>query len=337
MIRSLSLSQSLAVPVLAVMALAMALTGCDSLANIAYDTGLRAETSRARLAGHTLTVPARTDDAAITWHYLASQGFHSDRDDDERPVVLLLHGFGADSSNWLRMVIELKHDVDFVVPDLPGHGASGGDIDTDYRLARQAQRLLSLMSRLDVAQFHVVGNSMGGAIGLEMARLAPESVLTLGLINSAGITLQTPEFSALLSEGEENPLIPRDVAGFRETLTWAMAEPPWLPGFFVRIMGEKKAANAARMDKVWADLGEDPAMARGAELAAISTPALVIWGDQDRLLSNDNAAQFVEYLPHSQKLMLAGIGHAPMVEAPRETARALRAFWREQASAADHN
>ncbi|MCH8542821.1 MAG: alpha/beta hydrolase [Alcanivorax sp.] len=325
--------RSLLIPILAV----MALSGCDSLANIAYDTGLRAETSRARLAGHTLTLPARTDDAAMAWHYLASKGFHSDRDDGERPVVLLLHGFGADSSNWLRMVIELKHDADFVVPDLPGHGASGGDTSTDYRLAMQARRLLSLMSALDVEQFDVVGNSMGGAISLEMARLAPERVRTLGLINAAGITLQTPEFAALIKYGEDNPLIPRDVADFRETLTWAMAEPPWLPDFFVRIMGEKKAANAARMDKVWADLDEDPAMARGAALADISTPALVIWGDQDRLLSNDNAARFVEYLPHSQKLMLAGIGHAPMVEAPRDTAMALRAFWRQQQRNADRN
>ena len=308
------------------------LSGCDNLAQIAYDTGLRAETSRARLAGHTLAIPARTDDAAMAWHYLASEGFHSNRDTDERPVVLLVHGFGADSSNWLRMVIELKHDFLFVVPDLPGHGASGGDTDTDYRLEAQAQRLLRLMSALDVEQFHVAGNSMGGAISLEMARLAPGRVRTLGLINAAGITLQTPELLARLDEGG-NPLIPRDVAGFQDMLEWAMAEPPWLPGFFVRVMGEKKAANAARMEKVWADLGEDPAMARGeddgAVLASINNPALVIWGDQDRLLSNENADRFVEYLPNSRKIMLPGIGHAPMVEAPRDTATALGDFWHQ--------
>ncbi|MBZ2187961.1 alpha/beta fold hydrolase [Alcanivorax sp. JB21] len=316
------------------------LSGCGNLAQIAYDTGLRAETSRAQLAGHTLTLPARTDDAAVDWHYLATKGFHSNRDTDQRPVVLLVHGFGADSSNWLRMIIELKHDFLFVVPDLPGHGASSGDTDTDYRLEAQARRLLSLMSALDVEAFHVAGNSMGGAISLEMARLAPTRVRTLGLVNAAGLTLQTPEFLALISDGG-NPLIPRDVADFRETLKWAMAEPPWLPDFFVRVMGEKKAANAARMDKVWADLGEDPAMARGeddgAVLASINNPALVIWGDQDRLLSNENADRFIEYLPNSRKIMLPGIGHAPMVEAPRDTAMALGAFWLQQEGLAEES
>jgi len=96
-------------------------------------------------------------------------------------------------------------------------------------------------------------------------------------------------------------------------------------------MGQKKAANAEVAEKVWGDLLDDPGM--GLEdknvLPTIQTPTLVLWGREDRLLGVDNVDAFLEELPQSRAVILDGIGHVPMAEAPGKSADAFRAFWRE--------
>ena len=159
------------------------LSACDNAAQWAYQNGLEFEISRAGLQEETIT----TDDG-IQWHLLVSESSTS------APPVLLIHGFGADASNWVRFAGNLEEEFYFVVPDLPGHGDSTRDLGLDYTMKAQAKRLLTLMDTLQIEQFHVAGNSMGGAITLEMARQAPQRVLSMGLVDSAGLTRQTPEF-----------------------------------------------------------------------------------------------------------------------------------------------
>jgi|GEM_PF-6858303 len=91
------------------------LNGCEDAARWAYDNGLSMEKSRAGLEDQTLT----TADG-IEWHLLASEQNSNDTTDKE--AVLLIHGFSADSSNWIRFANELEGDFFFVIPDLPGHG-----------------------------------------------------------------------------------------------------------------------------------------------------------------------------------------------------------------------
>jgi len=293
------------------------LAGCDNMARWAYDTAISAETARAGLAEHTLT----TADG-IDWHYLRSE------DAAGKPVVLLVHGFGADSSNWVRMVNELEGQYDFVVPDLPGHGASSREADRDYRIDTQAARLLTLMSALEIDQFHMAGNSMGGHITLATARLAPQRVVSMGLIDAAGITLRTPEFAELSDRSPEtNPLIARSPEDMFTVMDWAMADPPYMPDFFVEVMGEKKAANAATADKVWNDLQGESAQPAGPYLESLTTPALILWGAKDRLLGLDNAEIFHEKLPVNELVVFDDIGHVPMAEAPARTADVYDGFW----------
>ncbi|WP_235901834.1 alpha/beta fold hydrolase [Alcanivorax sediminis] len=296
------------------------LAGCDDAAKRAYEMGINFEKSRAGLQDKAL----ETDDG-IRWHLLTSEG------EINKPVVLLIHGFGGDSGNWLRFVSELDGDFYFVVPDLPGHGDSTRGLDLNYRMAAQSRRLLTLMDTLGVDTFHVAGNSMGGAISISMARQAPQRVLSMGLINSAGLTRQTPEFKTLLENSASNPLIPRTPDDFTTTLEWAMEEPPYMPEFFVDIMGQEKARNSAVAQHIFEQLDEDPGMnlEGTGKLASVSTPTLVVWGQKDRLLGLDNVKTFLEELPHARSAILDDIGHVPMAEAPGKTADLFRTFWQE--------
>ncbi|MCK0152595.1 alpha/beta fold hydrolase [Alcanivorax sp. S6407] len=296
------------------------LSGCDDAAMRVYDMGLDLEKSRAGLTAQQL----QTEDG-IEWHVLRSEG------EIDKPVVLLIHGFGGDAGNWLRFVSELKDDFYFVVPDLPGHGQTTRDITLNYRMAAQSLRLLKLMDALDISTFHAAGNSMGGAITLDLARRAPQRVMSMGLIDSAGLTRQTPEFRALMDDTETNPLIPRTADDFTTTLEWAMEKPPYMPEFFIDIMGQKKADNSAVAHTIFEQLGSDPGMnlEGTGKLAGISTPALVVWGQKDRLLGLDNVKVFLEELPNARSAILDDIGHVPMAEAPDKTADLFRTFWLE--------
>ena len=298
--------------------LSLLVTGCSDVSHWAYQKGVEFEQRRAGLDEVRLTA------GDINWHVLDS-GVQ-----DNQPTVLLIHGFGADSSNWVRFVQQLKGDYRFIVPDLPGHGQSTRTPDLNYQMALQAERLLALMDTLEIEQFHAVGSSMGGAITLALADRAPERVLSMGLMNAAGLDRRTEEFDAVLDAAAgDNPLIPQTADDFADTLAWAMHKPPYLPGFFIRVMGEAKAANAPTAYKIWADMQNDPYMhLDGSErLANLNQPTLIMWGEHDRLLGVDNVAPFQQQLSNSTSVVFDDLGHLPMAEDPKRSAAAFAYFW----------
>ncbi|WP_248802802.1 acetoin dehydrogenase dihydrolipoyllysine-residue acetyltransferase subunit [Pseudomonas sp. MWU13-2100] len=100
--------------------------------------------------------------------------------------LLLVHGFGGDLNNWLFNHEALAAGRRVIALDLPGHGESSkqlqrGDLD------ELSGVLLALLDHLQIPVVHLVGHSMGGAISLNTARLAPQRVRSLTLIGSAGL------------------------------------------------------------------------------------------------------------------------------------------------------
>ncbi|MBL7248910.1 alpha/beta fold hydrolase [Alloalcanivorax sp. C16-2] len=295
------------------------LAGCDTTRHWAYDQGMAFEKWRAGLDDRHV----ETKDG-LNWHVLTSNG------DRDAPVVVLIHGFGADARNWIHFANQVEGDYYLVIPDLPGHGqTTPRTTDMDYDISTQAERLFTLLDTLDVDRFHVAGNSMGGAIAIEMARRQPDRLLSLGLVDSAGLTLQTAEFLNAQEQADRNPLIPHSAEEFHTTLDWASERSVGIPDFAITLMGEEKAANADVAEKVWRDINLDPAMrlkGRGV-LPRVKTPTLILWGREDRLLSLDNVRVFEQELPDARAVVLDGVGHVPMAEAPEESAEAFRQFW----------
>ena len=255
------------------------LSGCDDMAKWAYNAGLSAEKSRAGLIDKNIT----TSDG-IDWVYLESENT------EDLPVVMLIHGFGADSSNWVRFVNELEGEYHFVVPDLPGHGETTRNTQLDYNVTMQAARIVTLADALGIEKFHVLA----------------------------------------LIEGNGNPLIPHKAEDMFVTMDWAMADAPWMPDFFVTQMGKIKAENADVAEKVHADVNGK--MELRDRLKEIQTPTLIVWGKEDRLLGVDNVPVFDKEIPNSKAVILDGIGHLPMAEAPGKTPDIFRAFWKDVAA-----
>jgi 3-oxoadipate enol-lactonase len=97
--------------------------------------------------------------------------------------LLLIHGLGCSGADWAFQVAILEGRFRVIVPNLPGSGHSAPPRD-EYTIAGFASALWKLMDHLQIVQTNIVGFSLGGAVGLEMATLRPTCVPRLGLINS---------------------------------------------------------------------------------------------------------------------------------------------------------
>ncbi|WP_083411981.1 alpha/beta fold hydrolase [Janthinobacterium sp. 1_2014MBL_MicDiv] len=104
-------------------------------------------------------------------------------DPAQQAPVFLLHGLGSCAEDWRAQIDALGATRRVIVPDLRGHGRSpapGGD----WQIGDFANDVFNLMDQLDVPRAHIVGFSLGGMVGLEMANRAPGRVASLCLINS---------------------------------------------------------------------------------------------------------------------------------------------------------
>src|SRR3990167_1966874 len=144
-------------------------------------------------------------------------------------TILMVHGFAANKDNWLRFARHLSQDYRVIALDLPGFGASDKPAGS-YDVGTQTERLASVVQALQIDKLHLIGNSMGGHISALYAARYPDQVLSLALLDNAGITSPQPsELMQRLQRGEPNPLVVRQPEDFQRLLEFVFVQPPYLP------------------------------------------------------------------------------------------------------------
>ena len=244
----------------------------------------------------------------------------------EGDTLVLIHGFGANKDNWTRLAKEFKGEFNVYAIDLPGHGDSSKPLDIGYRFEDQVSYLNQVLAELGVKQFHMMGNSMGGAITALYAATHPDQIQTAVLFDPAGIFEYESELVDRVLDGD-NPLIPKKKGDFDKLLDFALEKRPFVPWPIFDVMEEKAIANREVNEVIFAairDTGFEPDF-RDA-ITRIEAPVLVVWGKLDRVIDYRNADVFVDAIPNARKVLLDDIGHAPMVETPAESARLFREF-----------
>jgi pimeloyl-ACP methyl ester carboxylesterase len=146
-----------------------------------------------------------------------------------------------------------------------------------------------------------------------------------GLVLVASVGRDVHEGGAL-SWVEHNPLIPReaDIDRFMELV---LERPPPVGKAVIRHVITQRARRAEALQRLFRGFvlaGGDAGVPR--ELAGILAPALVIHGEQDRIIDKKTAEDLVLALPRGELVVMRGVGHAPQLEAPRHTARLVEAF-----------
>lgn len=240
-------------------------------------------------------------------------------------TLLLVHGFGADKDNWLRFARYFTERYHVIALDLPGFGDSSRP-HASYDAGTQAERLAAFITALDTGPLHLVGHSMGGHISALYAARYPQQIRSLALLDTSGI--QAPrksEFISLLESGAPNPLLVQAPEDFERLLNFVFVEPPALPQGVKHYLAERAIANSAHYQAVLEQL-VTRYIPLEPELANVTAPTLVLWGDQDRVLDVSSITVLKPLLKHSSVVIMKACGHAPMIERPAETAAHYQAF-----------
>lgn len=239
--------------------------------------------------------------------------------------VVLVHGFGASSDNWNRMAGRLTKKYRVIAPDMPGWGQSTRIDSTSYAYPQQVERLHQFVGALGLKRFHLIGHSMGGFISSAYAARYPQEVITLGLIAPHGMAEPEPsELARSVAQGD-NWLVARNVPEFNRLLDNVFAKRPYLPKSVLKLFAEYAIRGSAKSARIFDEMQtNDPPLAE--RLPHIEAAALIVWGDQDRVLHVSSAELFRQGIRNSELLVIPGSGHMPLIENARQCATAWLEF-----------
>lgn len=245
--------------------------------------------------------------------------FYLDNEAKGGRTILLIHGFGDSSMTWVQFARRLRDNgFRIIAPDLLGFGQSPRPPQADYRFAAQAGRMFALMQQLGIESFHVAGNSMGGGVAGEMAVEQPKKILSLTLIDAAGVHYKPADLDRALLNGR-NMLVLKTPQDFEAMLDMVFTNRPPSPRPVLDYLAERAIKDAPLHEKILRDALFEDVNFLLLKMEAITAPTLILWGEKDRVLSPENAKVFNRFIKGSQVVVMPGLGHAPQVEAPYES------------------
>lgn len=265
---------------------------------------------------------------------------------DATPAVYV-HGLSGSGTNWTDLAAQLSPHAPGLAVDLPGFGRSRPLASRDYSPAAHADALLCFLAGQG-RPVHLLGNSMGGAIGVVVAARRPELVKSLTLLAPAmpdrrpdPRRVSDPRFFLAAVPG----LRRRAIRSMIETTPRERVEQMLRlcygdPGSVAehRIL-EAISEGEVRARQSWANdalLRTTKGMIGGwfagpslwTAAARVTSPTLVVWGGRDRLVSPRLAVRTTATLPEGRLLALPEVGHVPQMEVPATVARAVLGMWR---------
>jgi pimeloyl-ACP methyl ester carboxylesterase len=259
---------------------------------------------------------------------------YRDQGNPDGVPIVLVHGTSASLHTWAPLVDALGGDYRIITYTQPGHGLTGPHPRDDYSYAGMAEALDLVTEELRLDYFVLGGNSMGGWVSWRYALAYPERVDALILIDAAGMPLR---------DGEEEPPLNLGFKLLRTPLGRALMQ-NYTPRSLVaksarQTVSVQSVMDEAAIDRYW-ELIRLPGNRRASALGAlvdrevdyadrvgeITAPTLIIWGAEDHLIFPSAAQTFDERLPNADVMVYDGVGHLPMEEAPKRTARDIDGF-----------
>jgi pimeloyl-ACP methyl ester carboxylesterase len=217
--------------------------------------------------------------------------------------VLLIHGGLGHADIWSAQVADLMKDHLVIVADSRGHGRSTRT-EAPFGYDLMAEDYVALLDFLKIAKVDLVGWPDGGIIGLDIAMKHPERLDHL-FAQAANITIDGVD-----------PGVGTN-AVFGSYINWmaedykAMSPTPDQFDAFVAQISEMWATQPN-----WAD----------ADVAKIAVPTAIVLGDHDEAITRVHTDRMTAVIPGSQLVILPGVSHFAMLQAPDEYTAAVRAF-----------
>ncbi|MDA9554753.1 alpha/beta hydrolase [Pelobium sp.] len=225
-------------------------------------------------------------------------------EEGEGEVLLLLHGLMGALSNWQDVIEEFKGKYKVVIPMLPIYDLPL--LTTGVKsLAKYVHKFVKYKEYQNIT---LLGNSLGGHVGLIYTISHQETVKALVLTGSSG--LYENAFGGSFPKRESYDFIKEKVQYTfydPETATKELVDEVYETVNdrykVIRILAMAKSAIRHNMSK---------------DLSKIKVPVALIWGKDDKITPPEVAEEFHQLLPDSELTWIDRCGHAPMMERPKE-------------------
>ena len=258
----------------------------------------------------------------------------------KHPAVLMLHGWGSYHGVWENSMESLQNTHYCIAIDHLGFGHSDKPARADYSVRAQARRALKVMDELGIAQFSVMGHSMGGQIVMLMAsELAPERITRL--VNVDGVV------TGKLCGYVRHVVYPTVRMGHIMPLAYIV------PNIFLNAKWYARYLHGSwfyKMNSIpFASWETDRKMARQqagahslywagqaiklgdltASLPKISAKTLIIFGKYDGTVPISDGQLAHQHIPNNKIIWIDDCGHFPMYEKSSAYLEAITQFFGE--------
>src|SRR4051812_40108335 len=267
---------------------------------------------------------------------------------DGRDTVILIHGLGSNKTSFFETVSALTPEHTVHAIDLPGFGSSSKPLRAPYDAPWFARSVIRFMDAMGIERAHLVGNSLGGRVAIEVGLREPGRVQSLSLLCPSMawrrrrhfvpiVKLLRPEFAA----------IPHSFGGalVRQQFWSMFSRPERIHPSAADVAVEEflrtyrsvnaRVAFSASARHIYL---EEPNGPRGfyTRLQELEPPAMFVWGDEDPLVPLAFSRYVCDALPTARQVVLEQCGHVPQVEHPADANALVHDFiGHAQASAAE--
>ncbi len=246
------------------------------------------------------------------------------------PTIVLLHGTAASLHTWDAWVEILGDDYSIVRFDLPGFGLTGPHPDNDYSIDAYVAMVDGVVRELGLDRFALAGNSLGGNIAWQYALAHPQKLAAMALLDPSGFPSDGPK-----------PIVFRlaSIPLLNKLLT--LFGPRWLiESSLLEVYADDTLVTPALIDRYHElalyEGNRDAFVQRTvqweaapvARLGEITTPTLILWGEEDRWIPVGDAARFAAAITGAELITYPDVGHLPMEENAARSARDLDQFLR---------
>ena len=233
-------------------------------------------------------------------------------------------GLGLSSDGWDLLPARLEKKFHVITFDNRGTGES--DLPTrPYAMKALADDAAAVLDAVGLPTAHVFGISMGGMIAQELALRHPGRLRRLAL----GCT-----FDSWVKSAKGHPSVALDLVKLVTSKPGSMdlkklgaillsREYLDSPGAVEAFVRWRKGADSGRARKAWQQLWAVAGHSTRKRLGQIQATTLVMTGDADRIIPEQNTRNLAERIPHARLLVFAGAGHVFPLEREAETVRAL--------------
>jgi len=250
-----------------------------------------------------------------------------------KPTILFLHGFSDRKESFYFSAKSLYQNFNIIIPDLPGFGNSTTDHGLIYSLENYENWLCEFIDQNYLSQFHLVGNSLGGAIATKLAIKLPEKIRSLSLVNPGGFYVSEKESiydEALNGINLFRVETPAEYDKFRDRIFYNR---PSLPKYVKEYMISSAIKNRDWYGKIFDELADIKLAKEGVktieELSLNSTckevqvPTNIFWGRHDTLFPYETAELLKEKIEDASVCIFNDMGHCPHLENPKRFSKAL--------------